>query len=336
MSRSTTRGALLPLVLLPLASACYSAFRVSSAPARSDEQKPKGVPFHRKTEVHRQHSTYEYPWVRVTLSMAPLLPTKPTDTAEKLGARTTYVIDVRDDAADWTKIRALQDAVRKLSGATRPADAEAALVNVFTAREALPALAPGHAHKPDASLLRLVGNYVERVSVVDYSRTYYLNASIPPFGSNSLEAQLAPDGTLSKSVGTGTGGVGDAVANVAAALTGFLPIKEALTANWAPSKADSTAMKNQKATFGPMLHAVADPATFAFRVEVAVESQALKFDFTTDRVPAATTSNPSRLTPNYEQAFTVTPVERPMPAAPAAANAISFTGKVQLPEAKKP
>ncbi|MFN2400631.1 MAG: hypothetical protein ABR543_18640 [Gemmatimonadaceae bacterium] len=179
-----------------LVGACTSAFQVS------EDAKSAGLPFYVKSMIYRQHSNFEYSWLRVSLSTAPVL--NNTGGAEKLGARTTVTKDIRDDAASRTALARLQGLVSDFPQSSIDALANS-IKDIHAAFDALPALAPDHLKKPLYSELRLAGNYVERVPIVDYTKRYYLNAKAPFFGSSNLAAEVSAEGTLAKGSNAVTG-----------------------------------------------------------------------------------------------------------------------------------
>lgn len=303
--------------LLPL-TACVPAFQVTKG------TEPKGIPFYVKSEVHRHHSTYQYDWWRVSLTHIPVIAEASGTTPAVLGPKSTRVKDVAATAAN----RAALDNLRNLIDALPAVPARDPAVLLKQITDAFAALDPvpdNHVSQPDAKLLRLTSNFVERVSVVDYSRTYYLNGRIPPFGSNNLNTELAADGTLAKGSTTVSGGVGDAIGSIASAITGIAPIKEFLTTRWTPAP---------KAEGEKFLPGAGDPdRARPFRMELAVEGQALTFDFTKDYTSAPTLAGP--LPADFAGGtFTSRTVDKP--AEKAAEEGITFAGKVVMPPAKKP
>lgn len=318
-------GRLRPLlaIALSVSAACTSAFRVSTGGSA-----PSGLPFYLKQMVYRQHTTYEYAWTRVLLSQAPVLPAKDGG-AEQTGPRTTKVRDIANTSANRAAIDGVQRLVAQLPGTSAP-DMPAAVCAIHAAFDAIPRLPENHLRAPDTALLRMTGNYVERVSVVDYTKVYYLNATVPPFGSNKLSAELAPDGTLSKGAAEASGGVGEAVGTLASALTGVLPIKEALTAKWVPSKADLSTKH-----FVPRQACdLAGPTAQAFRVELGLDPQLATFDFTKDAPTPSTGAALSPVLVNFTNGvFTARQGDKV--ADKPAEDGISFSGRVQLPVPKQ-
>lgn len=317
MKRATARHVLAPILLGVLAG-CVPVYRVSTA-----DGPQAGIPFYLKSAVHRQHTTYEYPYVRLTLIATPVLAEATGTTPERLGPRNVRTRDVRVTDTSSAAIAQLQDLVATLSVSSPQRTDLSAVLKAFRSIDPLPA---DHLVRPSAADLRVTSNYIERVPVVDYSKVYYINGDIPPFGANSMSAELAADGTLAKGSAETSGGVGEAVSAIATALTGTFPIKEVLTAKWVPTSQD----KAENAMFvGPA------GRTVPFRVELAVEMQSVTFDFTRDTPTEPAGDRLARIAPNFESGrFTVRP--RDKPAEQPAADGISFSGRVQLPPAKTP
>lgn len=324
-------GTLRPLLAIGLAAsaACTSAFRVSTGGST-----PSGLPFYLKQMVYRQHTTYEYSWLRVSLSQAPVLAATEGG-AEQTGVRTTKTRDVANTSANRVAIDHVQSLVAHLPERSAR-DMPAAICAIHAAFDTIPRLPADHLRTVvDTSFLRVVGNYVERVPVVDYTEVYYLNATILPFGSNKLSAELAADGTLSKGASEASGGVGEAIGTVASALTGVLPVKEALTARWIPAAGDKKLKAGRDLVpRSAEVCGLADPATRSFRVEVGLESQSATFDFTKDSPTPSTGSTLDRVNVNFTNGvFTARQAEKA--ADKAADEGISFSGRVQLPTPKK-
>lgn len=306
------------VVALPFLSACIPAFQVTSG------TEPKGVPFYVKSEVHRQHSTYQYDWWRVSLAHIPVIAEASGTTPAVLGPRSTRVKDVAATSANRAALDRLRDLIDALPS-TPVKDPATALKQINDAFAALQPLPDTHVSAPDTTLLRLTANFVERVPFVDYSKKYYLNGKIPPFGSNNLNTELAADGTLAKGSTTVTGGVGDAIGSIASAVTGIAPIKEFLTTRWTPAP---------KTEVNKLLPGAEDPdRPRAFRMELAVDGQAVIYDFIKDF--AESPGAPARLGRDFQNgSFTSRSGDKP--AEKPAEEGITFAGKVVMPPAKKP
>jgi hypothetical protein len=305
---------------------CASAFKVSQAASAG------GLPFYTKAMIYRQHSTYEYAWIRVSLSTAPVVGEDKGE--EKLGARTTFVREIADIPENRARVARLQALVSDFPGA--PLDSLSdRLVAIRSVLDSIAPLPSTHRTKPTAADLRLTGNFVERVAIVDYTKTYYLNARVPFFGSSNLSAEVAADGTLSKGANAAVGGGADALSAVTTAVTGITPIREYLSSKWIPTRADSTALASEKKFLAASVRTLAGPRTKAFRVDVAVEPQVQLFDFTNDMSAAPSGGTLTPVKADFMNGtFTTLPTEKP--AAKATDDAISFSGKVQLPPAKAP
>ena len=318
------RLAVLVAAISPLVGCASNAFQVSNDPNSG------GLPFYVKSAVYRQHSVYQYEWLRVSLSSAPVTGTK--DGEEKLGAKTTRVVDIADDQANRDAVRRLQELVAALPG-TPATDLQKRTDAITAAFANLKPLPPGYLKAPASADLRSGGNYVERITVVDYSRPYYLNGKVPAFGSSNLSTELAADGTLAKGSNSVTGGGADALNAIASAITGVLPIKEYLTSKWVPTPKTETALQNN--TFILDIGGVGR-VTGAIRYEVAVEPKAMLYDFTSDYTSVPNGGSLAHVPADFANGlYTIRAAEK-APEGEKDDGGISFSGKVQMPAEKKP
>ncbi|MFN2400630.1 MAG: hypothetical protein ABR543_18635 [Gemmatimonadaceae bacterium] len=108
-----------------------------------------------------------------------------------------------------------------------------------------------------------------------------------------------------------------------------------MTSKWVPTKAESTAVvEGKKAFFGPV-RTLPDPKTLSFRVELNIESQSVIFDFTSDSKDLTNGAVLDPLKPDFSKGiFTARSAEKS--AEKPSEDGISFSGKVQLPPAKRP
>ncbi|MEO5817887.1 MAG: hypothetical protein ABIT20_21635 [Gemmatimonadaceae bacterium] len=239
------------------------------------------MPFYLKSMVYRQHTIYEYTWLRVSLSQAPVAPPLAPGGEERIGKRNTRVAEVANTTVNRTAIDDIQQLIAQLPAKTGPTEFADAVRAIDAAFSKLGKLRADHLRSPDTSTFRNTGNYVERVSVVDYDAVYYLNGRIPPFGSNSMSAELGPDGTLAKAASDAKGGVGEAITAVATAVTGVAPIKEFVASKWMPTAPDAAAVKTNNVP--PALRGYFEPGVLSFRVELETDIQGYVFDFRTTR-----------------------------------------------------
>lgn len=210
-------GALLAVLL----QGCVGTVRVHES-ARGEEV--KGIPFFAKVGYCVSSETWERRWLEVDLTLAlevegkaelvkqyPLLHIEPG---------TVELKELAKAVADYEKLGSI-------------AAVEAAFQKVES--EADIQVDPESPRGTGDALVSKVRSVVPRA---DYEHVYYLNGRMPWFGSSSVGAELAPDGTLSK---------GNAQSDSAAAevLLGFFPFKEFLTTRWVPS--DPGALAQSKA-----------------------------------------------------------------------------------------
>jgi hypothetical protein len=305
------------------ATGCMQALSVS----RGNSEKLKGVPFYMKAGVFRQHTVRRHSTLRLTLTFAPVIGTG-TDGAEKLGTKATYEREVDDTPGNWSLLVNVSDAIRAFQtnsggGANMLTDA------ILTAFSAIPRYPSEGTSSPDTSGLSVVANFVERLAVVDYSTKYYLNARRPLFGSATVAAELGPDGTLAKGSADVKSDLPAALTAAAGAVSGLVPVKEFLTARLIPVKPDTGgvhALDIPKGVVAPVV-----------RVEFTLVQKIVTYDFVRDSEKDPVTAG--QLTPLSADfvrgLFTVR--ETPDGAGEAGdQNAVTFTGKVQLPAPKKP
>ena len=319
---------LCPLALtLALCTACSSAFTV-----KSEGIEPHGLPFYLKSMVYRHHTTYEYSWVRLSLSQAPI--SRTVAGIETPGPRTTRVRDVLESTDNRRKIDDLQRLVAGLP-AKAVGELPGAILQIHAAFDSIARLPEDDSTPPSRASLRPTGNFIERVPVVDYTRIYYLNGKVPWFGSNSMSAELAADGTLSKGSAEASGGVGGAIDAISSALTGIAPIKEFLSSKWLPTKDDSAALTSDP-KFGLLFGTTNfDPGTLSFHMEIALEQKFMTFDFTKDSPTPFSGGDLERVPVDFKTG-TFTARRNDEATEKPAADGIGFSGTIRLPEPKKP
>lgn len=315
---------LLSAILVILTSSCTHAFEVTKG-----TESAKGLPFFLKKEIYRQHTQYEYSWLRVVLSQEPVSAADGKGEG-KASSGIQSVREVMNNDENRQRIDSVEVLLAHLpmQPPTEATDILKQIRNEFDSLEEVPMK---ELKRPDSTHLRVVGNYVERVPVVDYSTVYYLNGKIPPFGSNNISAELAPDGTLAKSSTDATG----YMKGVTTAIEEVLPVKEYATARWVPSnkkQADSVRTGQEKFM---TLSQAANPNTLAFDISLDVEPRSIMYDFTMGLAtyPARDTLSP--VSANFDHGMFTARQIGPSTDKPSDGG-ISFTGTVTLPATKKP
>lgn len=201
-----------------LTSGCASTVRVHERPAAAEVRPLDGIPFYVKRPVFLQTTTYQRSWSAVTLTVSTAYHyVKDGEFKTTPPATSKFVQEVgRQGLPDIQRLRGLV-----LEASARGADAAGVDVRgVIDAFKALPAL------DPETQLAELVGNTVETVLTVDYTRELYLNAPLPWFGDGTLETKLSPEGTLSEASATVHTGTNEFLG----ALPSLVPLSEFVTA----------------------------------------------------------------------------------------------------------
>lgn len=313
------------LMLAIVTSSCTHAFEVSKG-----SEGTKGIPFFLKKEVLRQHTTYEYSWIRVVLTQEPI-----SNAQEAAGDKANHGIQSVREVIDNDANRKSIDDIEVLLATLplqKPTRANEILIEIRHTFAALADVSATGLKYPVPSDLRVLSNYVERIPSVDYGTVYYLNGKIPPFGSNNLSAELAPDGTLSKSSSDATG----YLKGVASEVEELFPVKEYATAAWVPKSTGENATSWRNEILGQKpLGQIVDSTTLAFRVILDTEQQTTTFDFTKDLTAIPTGDSLEHVKVDFKEG-TFTSRQGALSSGKASSDGISFSGKVELPASKKP
>ncbi len=326
----TTPLALLFAVVL-LVPGCQT-LRVST-----DHGSVAGLPFYLKSGVFRHHTLYEQPFIHVSVAVAAIIGVKNGE--DVLAPETTYERDVMANQENLRQIDALQSMITDITLGSAT-DVQKSLPKLRDALDAIPRMSRDTLLKPDMTALPNA-NFVERVTVTDYNTRYYLNSNRSAFGSATVSAELAADGTLSKSEAQSESKVPDAITAAATALTGIAPIKEFLTYKWIPAAAPgasgaaatSDTLAKTLTTLGV---AVGPEPPMGARIQLRATESAMVYDMYLDSAndPSATgLLIPLKRDPTMYQ-FVIKQKEQPEEKKPD--DAISFKGSIQLPAPKKP
>jgi hypothetical protein len=234
---ASARRAFVPItvvgVLTAISSllACSRALLVESRGFVGDtaRRSEAGVPFFMKSEVYRQHSTYEYRWLDVKLTTAQVIG---EDSKKKpiTAPPTVNLRRVRRTPEGLAAVRNIQALVAGLEPSgeieQRMGELERALATLETDNVRT------DPESPDTSAMRLVSNSLDRVLVTDYKRIYYLNARSTWFSVGKVSTEIGKDGTLSKTDAESGGGLPELITAAAGAVTAVLPVKELLEKKW--------------------------------------------------------------------------------------------------------
>lgn len=214
---------------IALLTACAKAVWVQKNSESATAAGVYGLPFYVKTEQFKKTTVYADTWLRSTLTVAKkLVDTK--DGKEVLLDRGTqqYVKDLPKPQPD--ALVDIKSSILRSDNADL-AEAERVIQSFMRLKEVDHAKTTGWV---------LIKNVVESEWVVDNSRTYYLNAPIPWFGSGSLTQKLNADGTLSEVVSTPD-------TKLSEGLSSLIPLKEYLTGEYVKAAPAAAAEDNKDA-----------------------------------------------------------------------------------------
>jgi len=193
-----------------LICSCTSVVKVKQdSPTEKDSTNLSGIPFFMKDEVFRQVTVRRESWYRLTLKVDKKLVEK-NDGKEVLLDRGTQSFIAETNSLSDSNVIAIKSAIVRAD--TSNVDAAIQLIKDFQA-------IPPRANAPITAELR---NDIESEWVVDDTKTYYLNAPLPWFGTGSLTQKLNPDGTLSEVISSPD-------TKLSEGLSALLPLKEYLS-----------------------------------------------------------------------------------------------------------
>jgi hypothetical protein len=219
---------------------CSVVSVTEKATGATDVKKAPGLPFYVKRPQYTHTTVYRRVWLRATLGIETAL--KPVDTkaAPAAGAATpkTQTI-VRDFPKGSDKLEAIKlDIIKANSGvAGKPASD---VIAAFRAEKSI---------GEDAVTPIPVKNVVATEWVVDSSKTYYLNATMPWFGSANLTQKVNADGTLSETTSSPDTKLADG-------LSALIPFKEFLTGKFVKSGTAAAADPATSTDAAELLHSL--------------------------------------------------------------------------------
>ena len=235
-----------------------------------------GIPFYAKTELFKKTSVYSQTWLRATLTVTKkLIDQKDNKELPYGGNKLPYVKDLPKGSNPE-----LAEIIKKIVNADIESPGTA--VDIISKFRNLPAF--------DSSTVtpELVSNSVTSEWVVDRSKTFYLNAPRPFFGSGTLKYKLATDGTLGEGEST-------ADSKLAEGLSTLIPLKEYLTGKFVetPSEADKAAttegMKLQLYGVTKSMDAITGPKSrtaderdrrFVYAMELSIDEVGYEYTLT--------------------------------------------------------
>ena len=187
-----------------------------------NSSKVDGIPFYVKAEFFKKTTVYSKSWYRATLTVETKLVDKKEDKEITLDVnKSPYVADLPKEPNPQ-----LADIKTKIINANL--ESAGAATEVIAKFRNLPN------YDTSTATPELLSNTITSEWVVDRSKTYFLNAHQPWFGSATLTQKLAPDGTLNE--GTST-----ADTKLAEGLSNLIPFKEYLTGKFVETPKEATA-----------------------------------------------------------------------------------------------
>jgi hypothetical protein len=281
----------------------------------------KGIPFRTKTTIFEQVTTWEKRWKKVTLQRK-----RRTLYTDSTGAQ--KVLEVADPPSttrtpsDTTQLANLRSLV-----ATSVVGPNLPELQIIQAFQALPQLDMARVKE------QLAGNELKREEIADPHRELYLNSPLPWFGTSSLTAKLASDGTLSEAVLS-------AETRLAEGISTLLPIKEVLSAVATKAMDDGSkmlfALEMDRAKVAPKN--LGKDATVIF--DLTIEDEGLIWEF---RRPAIQLAADGHLQPIPFEPVTRPNSVKPLPTENQAKQEkksddrkLSISGEVTLPKETAP
>ncbi|MBS1994778.1 MAG: hypothetical protein JSS86_00650 [Cyanobacteria bacterium SZAS LIN-2] len=185
--------------------------------------KQDGIPFYTKVEKFHRTTVYDVTWLQATLTVdRKVSQEKSGKEGDQTGRKEVFV-----RLAPLTDLAVLDDFARRIVDATGTDVGTAdAFIREFVQR---PNFNPDTATPGPA-----IKHSVDSEWVVDSSRTYFLNAPLPWFGTGNLTQELNDNGTLAKATS-------NPEQKLAEGLSQLLPIKEFLTSRFSSAAAAAPA-----------------------------------------------------------------------------------------------
>lgn len=320
---------LLGILAAALCSGC-STLRVNTG------SEADGIPFYKKVGVKRQHTVYAHTSLQVTLSFRPVRIAK--DGQEVLGTAQSVTRWVESSQSSRQRISELNQASLAVRGVPF-SDLQRRQADLLRLLNAIPEASAGDGSHPDTTELVTISNHVDLISVVDYSTVYYLNSRKPLFGSASIAAEVAADGTLAKTDASASAEAGEAIESIATGLATLAPIEEFLSTRWLPSSTSDKAMflREMQVPLYPGDVRDTTDQTVGLVVEVSVQEKTVHYDFVRDLPPGHSIVDKLPHVPaDFATGIFTRTVVDVKAKAPEAKDAVSFSGSITLPAQKKP
>lgn len=228
------------VLICSIAISGCSAFSVYD----SDGTNKKGVPFFLKTGKVKQTTSYTRSWIEATINFSVIN----GDNAEHDSQRVATIRISKETYDQYELIKAFADADKSameggFSGAvtslqtslSKSCKGEPRINCVINQQTMSDESSPTNT-LPKLLFQALESNSSEYVTLVDYDKPYYFNATIPAFGTATATAKLAPDGTLTEATSTVD----------STKLAELIPLKELLLSKLGLEKTGQTALSTGK------------------------------------------------------------------------------------------
>lgn len=253
----------------------------------------QGIPFYAKKVQFRQSSVYVDTWLRVTLTVEKKLVDTATGKEVVIDSGTQqYTKDLANPPGNGLS------AIKKKLLESSTADQSVAN-DIITDFNKLTDVDKTKPINP-----RITKNSIDLEWVVDYTRTYYLNAPLPWFGTGTLTQTLNGDGTLASATAS-------ADTKVADSLSTLVPFKEFLTGKFIkPAPAAATDDKEKgDVQKGMIAFRTIDPAS---KISTKQYVYALSLNVAEMGYEYALSSEPQAAPFTVITPITFTEIEKPM------------------------
>jgi hypothetical protein len=197
-----------------------------------------GIPFYAKKAVYNQTTTYSQTWLTVTINVERSFLTEKDEKIEN------QFIDSQSYDRVFSKSKISELDKLKLEIISSGSLDETKVKDLITKFGAIEKLTDFNSVEAE-----MIGNMVKEELVTDYSKTYYLNAPLPWFGSSSLSQELSSEGTLNKAEAKPD-------TKLAEGISSLIPISDFLTAKYV----NPINIKNEKKN-NPQISAAIEKAT---------------------------------------------------------------------------
>jgi hypothetical protein len=283
-----------------------------------------GLPFFIKTEIFNQETIWAKTWFSVTLKI------DKTFVSDKVEEKRPTITQSFTRNFAREQLSQLSDIKKDIFTLSEGNDSTAkGLVDAFLALSGL--------DDTDGVKEVLVSNTLKPEWVVDNTKTYYLNAPLPWFGSNNLNQKLNADGTLSE--------VSSAPdTKLAEGISSIIPFKEYLTGKFVTplnkvNNSEVSSTLNLISAENPefsLLNAMANikKSTFAYQVSINIQETGYTYVFSKqcDKKESCVTPIALDLNRGFFVRVPIAEIKAEDGNKKSDAKAINFQGAISLPK----